>query len=221
MADAKIVDIKGVQWELKDEVARDKIGNVEKQIENLNNKLNDKADKNAVLSSLSIKNDYGLAQIIPWADGVHYRGHDDENNNAYTDIITDNGIARLVKVKNNIMTKSEKLVTEDMLNFVPYTIIQGGFKVVAYSDRTIAGNSKLECLENWIKKAISKYDGNLVIIGNVYNNTYVDGFAIVNVWGSKKEGILGASGIVVDQEGMYYYKTQNGVPGSGTLTKIS
>ena len=32
MADAKIVDIKGVQWELKDEVARDKITELEKNL---------------------------------------------------------------------------------------------------------------------------------------------------------------------------------------------
>lgn len=220
MADAKIVDIKGIQWELKDEVARDKIGNVEKQLENLNNKLDGKADKNANLSSLSIKNNFRLAQIIPWSDGIHYRGFDDENNNAYTDIITDNGTAKLVKVINNAMVKSEKLVTEDMLNFVPYTTIEGGFRVVAYSDRTITGNSKIECLENWIKKALSKYGGNLIIIGSIFNGYHIDGIAMVNVWGSSIDGILGASGTVTDQEGFYYYKKVNGTTGSGTLTKI-
>lgn len=113
---------------------------------------------------------------------------------------------------------SNKLAT--MNNVVPSTRIKFGFKVVAYSDRTITGNSKLECLENWVRNGLSKYNKNLCIIGNIFNDPYLDGFAIVNVWGSDTEGILGASGIVVDQEGMYYYKTQNGVPGSGTLTKI-
>lgn len=221
MADAKIVNIKGVQWDLKDQKARDEIDNLAKQIENLNNKLNDKADKNANLSSLSIKNDYRLAQIIPWLDGIHYRGYDDENNNAYTDIVTDNGIASLVKVENNVTVKRENLVTVDMLNFVPTTNLSGGFKVVAYSDRTITGNNKLECLEDWIKKALSKYGDNLVIIGSIFNNPYVDGFAIVDVWGSKTLGILGASGILVCQEGLHYYKKQNGATGNGTLTKIN
>lgn len=33
MADAKIVDIKGVQWELKDEVARNEIVNLEQEVQ--------------------------------------------------------------------------------------------------------------------------------------------------------------------------------------------
>ena len=114
----------------------------------------------------------------------------------------------------------QEVATMDKLNFVPTTRLEGGFKVVAYSDRTITGNSKLECLENWVTNALSKYGDNLVIIGNIYNINYVDGFAIVNVWGDNTKGILGASGILVDQDGIHYYKTQNGVPGSGTLTKI-
>ena len=104
---------------------------------------------------------------------------------------------------------------------VPSILLKGGFQVVAYSEREISGNSKLECLENWITNALSKYISNLVVIGNIYNINYVDGFAIVNVWGSNTEGILGASGILVDQEGVYYYKKQNGASGSGTLTKIN
>lgn len=42
MADAKIVDIKGVQWELKDEVARNRIAELEKKIsENFDYSLNE------------------------------------------------------------------------------------------------------------------------------------------------------------------------------------
>lgn len=37
MADAKIVDIKGVQWELKDEVARNKIAEVESKVSEIMN----------------------------------------------------------------------------------------------------------------------------------------------------------------------------------------
>ena len=186
----------------------------------LNAKLNGKADKNAVLNSLEIVNGYTTAQIIPWSDGTHYRGFEDKSSNTYTDIVTKDGVASVAKIENGVMTKLAEVATMDKLNFVPTTRLEGGFKVVAYSDRTITGNSKLECLENWVTNALSKYGDNLVIIGNIFNTPYMDGFAIVNVWGSKKDGILGASGIVVDQEGMYYYKTQNGVPGSGTLTKI-
>ena len=186
----------------------------------LNAKLNGKADKNAVLNSLEIVNGYTTAQIIPWSDGTHYRGFEDKSSNTYTDIVTKDGVASVAKIENGVMTKLAEVATMDKLNFVPTTRLESGFKVVAYSDRTITGNSKLECLENWVTNALSKYGDNLVIIGNIYNINYVDGFAIVNVWGDNTKGILGASGILVDQDGVYYYKTQNGVPGSGTLTKI-
>ena len=186
----------------------------------LNAKLNGKADKNAVLNSLEIVNGYTTAQIIPWSDGTHYRGFEDKSSNTYTDIVTKDGVASVAKIENGVMTKLAEVATMDKLNFVPTTRLESGFKVVAYSDRTITGNSKLECLENWVTNALSKYGNNLVIIGNIYNINYVDGFAIVNVWGDNTKGILGASGILVDQDGVYYYKTQNGVPGSGTLTKI-
>lgn len=46
MADAKIVDIKGVQWELKDEVARNKITNLEqKTIVKITSKVNEEKVK--------------------------------------------------------------------------------------------------------------------------------------------------------------------------------
>ena len=133
-----------------------------------------------------------------------------------------------VKVDGTTATSAGNAVREQISELksdvnarVPSILLKGGFQVVAYSDRTITGNSKLECLENWITNALSKYISNLVVIGNIYNMDYVDGFAIVNVWGSNTEGILGASGILVDQEGMHYYHVQIGVPGSGTLTKIN
>ena len=186
----------------------------------LNAKLNGKADKNAVLNSLEIVNSYTTAQIIPWSDGTHYRSFEDKSNNTYTDIVTNNGIALIARTENGVMTKSEEIATMDKLKFVPSTILNSGFKVVAYSDREITGNSKLECLENWITNALSKYINNSCIIGNIYNNTYVDGFAIVNVCGSNTEGIIGASGLIVDQEGIHYYRKLNGTIGSGTLTRI-
>ena len=175
--------------------------------------------KKAVLKSLEIVNGNTTAQIIPWNDGTHYRGYEDRSGDTYTDIVTKDGVAKIAKIENGALTKIVELATMDKL--VPSTRLEGGFRVVAYSDRTITGNSKLECLENWVIKALSRYTSNLVIIGNIFNSPYMDGFAIVNVWGENTEGILGASGIVVDQEGIYYYHVQNGVPGSGTLTKIN
>ena len=41
MADAKIVDIKGIQWELKDEVARNNILNLQNKNEEINAKITD------------------------------------------------------------------------------------------------------------------------------------------------------------------------------------
>ena len=41
MADAKIVDIKGVQWELKDEVARNNILNLQNKDEEISARIND------------------------------------------------------------------------------------------------------------------------------------------------------------------------------------
>ena len=185
----------------------------------LESALGDKADKNAALNSLEIKNSYTATQIIPWIDGTHYRSFEDKSNNTYTDIVTNNGIAKIARTENGILKKSEEIATMDKI--IPSIRLESGFKVVAYSDRAITGNSKLECLENWVTNALSKYGDNLVIIGNIFNMPYIDGFAIVNVWGSKKDGILGASGILVDQEGMYYYHVTNGISESGTLTKIN
>ncbi len=219
------LDIDGTQWEITDSQARQDIASLRTssagKFEEINAKLEQKADKNAELSTLTVKNSYGVAKVIPWEDGTHYRSYEDETNDTYTDIITDNGIALIARTENGKLTKSEEIATMDKLKFVPSVILNSGFRVVAYSDRTITGNSKLECLENWIKKALSVYSSNLVIIGNIYNDTYVDGFIMVNVWGGRNEGILGASGMLIDQEGIFYYKTQNGISGSGTLTKIN
>ena len=103
---------------------------------------------------------------------------------------------------------------------VPRLALNGGFPVVAYSKRNVSGSDKLECLENWILNALSQYNGNMCVIGAIYGSG-VDGFATVNVWGDSSSGILGASGILTDQSGVYYYKKLNGSSGSGTLTKIN
>ena len=85
----------------------------------LNAKLNGKADKNAALNSLEIKNSYTATQIIPWSDGTHYRSFEDKSSNTYTDIITNNGIAIIARIENSVMTKSEKLVTmKDVANSI-------------------------------------------------------------------------------------------------------
>lgn len=55
MADAKIVDIKGVQWELKDEVARNKIAELEtKTTVKITNKIN---GPNFIMNLVEINNE--------------------------------------------------------------------------------------------------------------------------------------------------------------------
>ena len=82
----------------------------------LNAKLNGKADKNAVLNSLEIVNGNFTAQIIPWNDGTHYRSYEDGNSNTYTDILLKDGVAKLDRIENNIVTKSEEIATMDKVN---------------------------------------------------------------------------------------------------------
>ena len=63
------LDIDGYRWEIKDLQARQGIASLrtdsDKKIEEINAKLEQKADKNAELSALTIKNGNGIAQIIP------------------------------------------------------------------------------------------------------------------------------------------------------------
>lgn len=81
--------------------------------EKINDSLDGKADKNAVPGFLEAKNDYTTAQIIPWDDGTHYRSYEDKNNDTYTDIVTNNGIALITRTENGKQTKSEEIVTMD------------------------------------------------------------------------------------------------------------
>lgn len=81
--------------------------------EKINDSLDDKADKKAVLNSLEIVNAYTTAQIIPWSDGTHYRSYEDKSSNTYTDIVTNNGIAIIARCENGIPTKSAELATMD------------------------------------------------------------------------------------------------------------
>lgn len=81
----------------------------------LNAKLNGKADKNAVLNSLEVVNGNITTQIIPRSDGTHYRGFEDKSSNTYTDIVTKDGVAKIAKIENGVMTKSEEIVTMDKL----------------------------------------------------------------------------------------------------------
>ena len=93
----------------------------------LNAKLNDKADKNAVLESLEVKNGYTTAQIIPWSDGTHYRSFEDKSSNTYTDIVTNNGIALIARTENGKQSKSAELATMDK---VANSIIREGKSVL-------------------------------------------------------------------------------------------
>ena len=95
--------------------------------EKINDSLDSKADKNAALTSLEIKNSYTTAQIIPWNDGTHYRSFEDKSSNTYTDIVTNNGVAKIAKIENGVMTKLEELATMDK---VANSIIREGKSVL-------------------------------------------------------------------------------------------
>lgn len=70
---------------------------------------------NANVQALRIDNG-SLTQtsIIPWADGTHYRTYEGNDDSDYTDIITNDGVARLVKVINGVaVANSEISIVDD------------------------------------------------------------------------------------------------------------
>ena len=79
----------------------------------INDSLDGKADKNAVLNSLEIVNGNTTAQIIPLVDGTHYRGYEDRSGDTYTDIITKDGVGFIAKIEHGTATKFEELATMD------------------------------------------------------------------------------------------------------------
>lgn len=93
----------------------------------LESALGNKADKNAVLNSLEVVNGNVTTQIIPWNDGTHYRGFEDKSSNTYTDIVTKDGVAKIAKIENGVMTKLEELAT---INKVANSIIREGKSVL-------------------------------------------------------------------------------------------
>lgn len=113
------LDIDGYRWEIKDAQARQDIAFLRtdsaEKIEEINAKLEQKADKNAELSALTIKNDYGIAQIIPWSDGTHYRSYEYKSNENYTEIITENGTARIGRVEKGTLTDIREIATMDKI----------------------------------------------------------------------------------------------------------
>ena len=119
MENVNILDIDGTQWEIQDKQARQNIADLktssDKKIEEINAKLEQKADKNAELLALTIKNDYSMAQIIPWSDGTHYRSYEYENNENYTDIITENGNAKIVRFEKEVMKSIREIATMDKI----------------------------------------------------------------------------------------------------------
>ena len=69
MADAKIVNIKGIQWDLKDEVARNKIIELEtKTTVKITNKIN---NPNLIMNLMEINNEKFLQLYF---DGLHWSG---------------------------------------------------------------------------------------------------------------------------------------------------
>ena len=89
MADAKIVDIKGVQWELKDEVARNKIIELEtKTTVKVTNKIN---NPNLVMNLIEI-NDEKFLQLH--FDGLYWSG---EIGEAVANFSNDFGLVRILR----------------------------------------------------------------------------------------------------------------------------
>ena len=102
---------------------------------------------------------------------------------------------------------------------VPRLALNGGFPVIAYSERNISGSTMLEVMEKWIMNAFAKHNAaNSTIIG-YFHSDYVDGCAMVTVWGDLSVGINSASGIVANDHGIYHYVHL--YQQSGTLTKIN
>ena len=77
----------------------------------LDSALENKADKNAVLNSLEVGSGNITARIIPWSDGIHYRGYEDKSSDTYTDIVAKDGVAKIAKIENGVMTKIEEIST--------------------------------------------------------------------------------------------------------------
>lgn len=77
--------------------------------------IDELATTNAVLSSLEVKNGNIATQIIPWADGTHYRGFEDKSNKTCTDIIAKDGVASIAKIVNGVLTNIEEVATESDL----------------------------------------------------------------------------------------------------------
>ena len=103
---------------------------------------------------------------------------------------------------------------------VPRLALNGGFPVIAYSERNISGSTMLEVLEKWIINAITNHNyANCVIIGYLYGADF-DGCAIVSLWGTSSEikVINSASGIVISSSGVYHYN--HPYQQSGILNKI-
>lgn len=113
------LDIDGYRWEIKDSQARKDITYLrtdsDEKYKEINAKLEQKADKNAELSGLTIKNFKGIAQIIPWEDGTHYRTCDYKNTEDCTDVIIEKGNAKIVRVEDGALTKNEEIVTRNKI----------------------------------------------------------------------------------------------------------
>ena len=89
MADAKIVDIKGVQWELKDEVARNRIAELEtKTTVKIINKIN---DANFIMNLVEINNEKFLQLRF---DGLFWSG---EIGGTVATFNNDFGIQRILR----------------------------------------------------------------------------------------------------------------------------
>lgn len=178
------LDIDGYRWEIKDTQARQGIASLrtdsDKKIEEINAKLEQKADKNAELSALTIKNGLGIAQIIPWSDGTHYRSYEHESNENYTDIITENGTARITRVEKGTLTSIREIATmdkiTDLIKSLTVTVYNSEFKnSMDMSSRvTIPNGYKFLCwvyasTNAWVPSSPISMNNPLIINGYPYS----------------------------------------------------
>lgn len=178
------LDIDGYRWEIKDLQARQGIASLrtdsDKKIEEINAKLEQKADKNAELSALTIKNGNGIAQIIPWSDGTHYRSYEYKSNENYTDITTENGTARITRVIKGTPTIIREIATmdkiTDLIKPLTVTVYNSEFKnSMDMSSRvTIPNGYKFLCwvytsTNGWVPSSPISMNAPLIINGYPYS----------------------------------------------------
>ena len=178
------LDIDGYRWEIKDTQARQDVASLRtdsaEKIEEINAKLEQKADKNAELSALTVKNDYGIAQILLWVDGTHFRSYEYQSNEDYTDIIAGNGTAKITKFEKGALTSVREVATvdqiTDLIKPLTVTVFNSEFKnsMDMSSKVTIPDGYKFLCWVSastnaWVSSSPISMNNPLTINGYPYS----------------------------------------------------